>query len=124
MVSRRRWRSNARKIVAVYEDDFNFLSKMCLTRMSEVAWQMAKEARAIGAITIVHGSDSTDSPLLFLENGFDYVCCGEAEETLVQTMSVNSAKRRDSRPSMAWCGLMARSNGSQPAAACQESELA
>lgn len=72
------------KIVAVYEDDFNFLSKMCLTRMREVAWQMAKEARAVGAITIAHGSDSTDSPLLFLENGFDYVCCGESEETLVQ----------------------------------------
>jgi anaerobic magnesium-protoporphyrin IX monomethyl ester cyclase len=72
------------KIVAVYEDDFNFLSKMCLTRMREVAWEMAKAAHAMGAIAIVHGSDSTDSPVLFLENGFDYVLCGEAEETLVQ----------------------------------------
>jgi radical SAM superfamily enzyme YgiQ (UPF0313 family) len=72
------------RIVVVYEDDFNFLSKMCLTRMREVAWSMAKAARAIGAITIAHGSDSTDSPLLFLQNGFDYVLCGEAEQTLVQ----------------------------------------
>ena len=72
------------KIVAVYEDDFNFLSKMCLTRMREVAWEMAKAAHAIGAIAIAHGSDSTDNPALFLENGFDYVLCGEAEETLVQ----------------------------------------
>ncbi len=72
------------KIVAVYEDDFNFLSKMCLTRMRDVAWRIAKAARAIGAITIAHGSDSTDNPELFLENGFDYVLCGEAEETLVQ----------------------------------------
>ena len=72
------------KIVAVYEDDFNFLSKMCLTRMREVAWSMAEAARAAGAITIVHGSDSTDNPLLFLQNGFDYVCCGEAELSLVQ----------------------------------------
>jgi anaerobic magnesium-protoporphyrin IX monomethyl ester cyclase len=72
------------RIVAVYEDDFNFLSKMCLTRMREVAWAMAKAARAVGAVTIVHGSDSTDSPALFLENGFDFVCCGEAEEALVQ----------------------------------------
>ena len=30
------------KLVAIYEDDFNFLSKMCLTRMREVAWQMAE----------------------------------------------------------------------------------
>jgi anaerobic magnesium-protoporphyrin IX monomethyl ester cyclase len=72
------------QIVAVYEDDFNFLSKMCLTRMREVAWKIAESARAIGAITVVHGSDSTDNPLLFLENGFDYVLCGEAEEALVQ----------------------------------------
>src|ERR1700733_8916890 len=72
------------RIVVVYEDDFNFLSKMCLTRMREVAWKMASAARAIGAITIVHGSDSTDSPALFLENGFAFVLCGEAEQTLVQ----------------------------------------
>lgn len=72
------------KIVAVYEDDFNFLSKMCLTRMREVAWEIAKAVRTVGAVLIMHGSDSTDNPALFLENGFDYVLCGEAEETLVQ----------------------------------------
>jgi anaerobic magnesium-protoporphyrin IX monomethyl ester cyclase len=72
------------QIVAVYEDDFNFLSKMCLTRMRDVAWKIAHAARALGAITVVHGSDSTDNPLLFLENGFDYVLCGEAEEALVR----------------------------------------
>jgi anaerobic magnesium-protoporphyrin IX monomethyl ester cyclase len=72
------------QIVTVYEDDFNFLSKMCLTRMRDVAWKIAKAARSTGAITVVHGSDSTDNPQLFLENGFDYVLCGEAERTLVQ----------------------------------------
>jgi len=78
---------NCPKIVAVYEDDFNFLSKMCLTRMREVAFEMAKTARAMGVILIVHGSDSTDNPLLFLEHGFDYVLCGEAEDALVQLCS-------------------------------------
>ncbi len=70
------------KIVAVYEDDFNFLSKMCLTRMREVAWEIAEAAKQVGAVVIVHGSDSTDNPDLFLMNGFDYVLCGEAEEVL------------------------------------------
>ena len=87
-------RTIGRQIVAVYEDDFNFLSKMCLTRMRDVAWEMAKAARAMGAITIVHGSDSTDNPALFLENGFDYVLCGEAEETLVQLCHSHTARRR------------------------------
>lgn len=77
-------REHRPNIVAVYEDDFNFLSKMCLTRMRDVAWKIAKEARSIGAITVVHGSDSTDNPELFLTNGFDYVLCGEAEESLVR----------------------------------------
>ena len=72
------------KIVAVYEDDFNFLSKMCLTRMREVAWEIAGAARSAGVSVIVHGSDSTDNPLMFLEHGFDYILCGEAEEALVQ----------------------------------------
>jgi radical SAM superfamily enzyme YgiQ (UPF0313 family) len=71
------------KIVVVYEDDFNFLSKMCLTRMREVAWDIARAAGSIGAVAIAHGSDSTDNPALFLENGFHYVLCGEAEATLV-----------------------------------------
>ena len=75
------------KIVAVYEDDFNFLSKMCLSRMREVAWQIAAGARRVNAMLIAHGSDSTDDPRMFLENGFDYVLCGEAEETLAQLCS-------------------------------------
>src|ERR1700758_693750 len=37
------------KLVAVYEDDFNFLSKMCLSRMREVAWEIASTARNAGA---------------------------------------------------------------------------
>lgn len=72
------------KIVVVYEDDFNFLSKMCLTRMRDLAWRIAGAAHRVGAVAIAHGSDSTDHPLLFLQNGFDYVLCGEAEETLSQ----------------------------------------
>ncbi len=71
------------KIVVVYEDDFNFLSKMCLTRMREVAWEIARAAARVGAIAIAHGSDSTDNPGLFLENGFRYVLCGEAETSLI-----------------------------------------
>ncbi|MGD0098389.1 MAG: radical SAM protein [Terracidiphilus sp.] len=75
------------KVVAVYEDDFNFLSKMCLTRMREVAREISVAAKAIDAVVVVHGSDSTDNPETFLENGFDYVLCGEAEETLAQLCS-------------------------------------
>ena len=72
------------RIVALYEDDFNFLSKMCLTRMRELAWELAREARAAGAIVIAHGSDATDHAREYLANGVDFVLVGEAEQSLVQ----------------------------------------
>ena len=71
-------------IVAVYEDDFNFLSKMCLTRMREVAFQMAAQAREFGSRVVVHGSDATDHSAEFLQHGFEYALVGESEHTLLE----------------------------------------
>jgi anaerobic magnesium-protoporphyrin IX monomethyl ester cyclase len=75
------------RIVAIYEDDFNFLSKMCLTRMRELAWQLAQEAHSAGAVVIAHGSDATDQAEAYLRNGVDFVLRGEAEQTLVELCS-------------------------------------
>src|SRR5581483_9216621 len=75
---------HAPKIVAIYEDDFNFLSKMCLTRMRELAWWMAAAARACGATVIVHGSDATDHAEDYLQHGAACVLIGEAERTLAE----------------------------------------
>jgi radical SAM superfamily enzyme YgiQ (UPF0313 family) len=70
------------KIVAIYEDDFNFLSKMCLTRMRELAWGMAALAKSTGAIVIAHGSDASDHIEQYLEHCCDFILLGEAEATL------------------------------------------
>jgi anaerobic magnesium-protoporphyrin IX monomethyl ester cyclase len=75
------------KVVAIYEDDFNFLSKMCLTRMREVAWQMAEIARCAGATVISHGSDATDHAEEYLREGTDFVVLGEAETALAKLCS-------------------------------------
>src|ERR1700678_1696136 len=72
------------KLVVIYEDDFNFLTKMCLTRMRELAWQMAETANRAGARVIVHGSDATDHAAEYLCHGCDYVLDGEAEYTLLE----------------------------------------
>jgi anaerobic magnesium-protoporphyrin IX monomethyl ester cyclase len=71
------------KIVALYEDDFNFLSKMCLTRMRELAWEMIAIAREYDARVVVHGSDATDHAAEFLSRGADCVLEGEAEYPLL-----------------------------------------
>ncbi|HXX14645.1 MAG TPA: radical SAM protein [Candidatus Eremiobacteraceae bacterium] len=71
-------------IVAIYEDDFNFLTKMCLTRMRQLAWDMIEIARQHGARVIVHGSDATDHAADFLTHGAEYVIEGESEYTLLR----------------------------------------
>jgi len=70
------------KVVAIYEDNFNFLSKMCLTRMREVAWGMIDAAKSHGSKVLVNGSDASDHCRDYLERGADYVLLGEAEGAL------------------------------------------
>jgi anaerobic magnesium-protoporphyrin IX monomethyl ester cyclase len=74
------------KIVAIYEDDFNFLTKMCLTRMRELAFHMIGEARKSGARVIVHGSDATDHANDYLRRGCEFVLIGEAEYSLLEVV--------------------------------------
>ena len=70
------------RFAVLYEDNFNYLSKMCLGRMREAAYAMLKIAREQGCITIVCGSDASDHPLEFMKHGADYVLMGEGERTL------------------------------------------
>lgn len=81
------------KIVAIYEDDFNFLTKMCLTRMREVAWEMIEASREHGARVVVHGSDATDHAVEYLQQGSDYVLTGEAEQILLQVVQAIGSGR-------------------------------
>jgi radical SAM superfamily enzyme YgiQ (UPF0313 family) len=81
---RKALRTHSPKIVAIYEDDFNFLTKMCLTRMREVAFAMICDARKAGARVIVHGSDATDHAIDYLRQGCEFVLIGEAEHSLLQ----------------------------------------
>jgi radical SAM superfamily enzyme YgiQ (UPF0313 family) len=74
------------RIVVVYEDNFNFLSKMCLTRMREVAYDILDASRKAGAIAIVNGSDASDHALDYLQRGFRCVLLGEAEWTLLEVV--------------------------------------
>ena len=48
------------RIVAIYEDNFNFLSKMCLSRMRQIAFDMIDTASMGGAKVVVNGSDASD----------------------------------------------------------------
>jgi radical SAM superfamily enzyme YgiQ (UPF0313 family) len=69
-------------MVVVCEDDFNFLSKMCLEHNQKRAFWMAERARKFGARTAAHGSDASDRTREYMLAGFDYVLIGEVETTL------------------------------------------
>jgi len=68
----------------IYDDGFNYLTKMCLTNMREAAFSMCKIARAEGCKVIVSSSDSTDRYEEYLNEGADFVIIGEGEQTLLE----------------------------------------
>ncbi|MCC8427182.1 radical SAM protein [Mucilaginibacter sp. UR6-11] len=68
----------------IYDDGFNYLTKMCLTNMREAAFSMCKMAKARGCTVIVSSSDSTDRYEEYLKEGADFVLIGEAEQTLLE----------------------------------------
>jgi radical SAM superfamily enzyme YgiQ (UPF0313 family) len=74
------------KIVVLYEDNFNFLSKMCLTRMREVAFDMVEASRRAGALVVANGSDASDCKADYLKAGFLCVLLWEAEWSLLATV--------------------------------------
>ena len=84
------------RLAVLYEDSFNYLSKMCLLRMRQAALAMIGAARARGVAVIVSGSDATDHPALYLEAGADVVVIGEGEQTLVE--AIGALTGRDARP--------------------------
>jgi radical SAM superfamily enzyme YgiQ (UPF0313 family) len=70
----------------IYEDNFNYLTKMCLLRMREAALKMVEMARRRGCGVLVAGSDTSDNPGLYLERGATVVLLGEGERSLIEVM--------------------------------------
>jgi radical SAM superfamily enzyme YgiQ (UPF0313 family) len=84
-------------LIVVCEDDFNFLSKMCLARNREIAFRMAGIASRNGIPIAVHGSDASDHVGKYIAAGFFAVILGEPESTLIELC--------EHRPLDAICGL-------------------
>lgn len=81
------------QLCIIYEDNFNFLSKMCLGRMRAAACKMVEAAKRTGAVVAVSGSDASDSPEPYLDHGADVVMTGEGIAALIALV-----KRLDAVP--------------------------
>lgn len=70
----------------IYDDGFNYLTKMCLTNMREAAFRMTEIAKQKNITVIVSSSDATDHHEKYLNAGADFVIIGEAEHTLKELL--------------------------------------
>lgn len=70
------------RIVVIYDDDFNYLTKMCLSRMREAAFTLSRLAKTRGCYVAVHGSDAADHIESYMNNNADFILSGEGEITL------------------------------------------
>ncbi len=68
--------------LVIYDDGFNYLTKMCLTNMREAAFRMAEIAKANKVKVIASSSDAADHYEKYIAHGVDFVVIGEGEITL------------------------------------------
>lgn len=80
------------KLMVIYEDTFNYLTKMCLSRMREAAFRMSEIAKKYGCTVIVSGSDSVDHLEKYFAHQVDYVICGEGETTLGELADLTQSR--------------------------------
>mgnify|MGYP005845567409 CR=1 FL=1 len=80
-------RQHTPRYAVIFEDNFNYLSKMSLLRMRQAAFEMIDYAKALGCVVITCGADMTDHAELYLARGADFVLIGEGEETLAELVT-------------------------------------
>jgi anaerobic magnesium-protoporphyrin IX monomethyl ester cyclase len=76
----------APQLVLLYEDTFNFLTKMCLADMRRAACQMIASARRAGVRVIAAGPDVSDAPDAYLRAGADLTLIGEGLSALLEVL--------------------------------------
>ena len=81
------------RYLVIYDDGFNYLTKMCLTRMREAAFELVKYGKERGCTVIVNSSDSTDHYEEYLEQGADFVVLGEGEVALRELVTAVDGTR-------------------------------
>jgi radical SAM superfamily enzyme YgiQ (UPF0313 family) len=79
----------------IYDDGFNYLTKMCLTNMREAAFKLIGYAKEKGCTVVVSGSDSTDHYEEYLDAGADFILIGEGEQTLLELIKAIDQQQED-----------------------------
>jgi len=83
-----RLQSEQPDVAVLFEDNFNYLSKMCLGRMRDAAFEMLHAARTVDTFAIVAGSDASDHTAEFLDAGASVVISGEGDQALLDCLEL------------------------------------
>ena len=78
-------------IILLYDDEFNYLTKMCLSKMREKAVEFIKKGKSLNIPVAVYSSDATDFPEYYLSAGCDAIIYGEGETTLKEVVEALGA---------------------------------
>ncbi|WP_309642718.1 radical SAM protein [Flavobacterium sp.] len=92
------------KYLVIYDDGFNYLTKMCLTNMREACFEMIAIGKKYDCIVVVCSSDSTDHYEKYLDQGADFIIKGEGEITLLELLNAIE----NSQPSNQISGIVYR----------------
>jgi anaerobic magnesium-protoporphyrin IX monomethyl ester cyclase len=95
------------KYLVIYDDGFNYLTKMCLTTMRDACFDMIAIGKKHDCTVIVCSSDSTDHAADYIEKGADYIILGEGELTLLEL--VNALEEEKNTDDIA--GIVSIQNG-------------
>lgn len=75
------------KYLVIYDDGFNYLTKMCLTNMREACFEMISYGKKAQCVVIVCSSDSSDHYEKYLNQGADFIIKGEGELALLELIN-------------------------------------
>ena len=75
------------RYVIIYDDGFNYLTKMCLSVMREATFKIIKEAKENKCVVTVCNSDASDHYEKYFDAGADFIIRGEGEETLSELIN-------------------------------------
>jgi anaerobic magnesium-protoporphyrin IX monomethyl ester cyclase len=91
------------KFLIIYDDGFNYLTKMCLTNMRQACFEMIQLGKKYSCQIIVCSSDASDHFEKYLNKGADFVIRGEGEITLLELIkAIENGNSTDSIPGIVY----------------------
>ena len=78
-------------VLVIYDDGFNWLTKMCLSTMQTAAFEMIRLGREAGCHVLVCSSDASDHRQRYLNQGAHAILLGEGEITLKEVVGALEA---------------------------------